>query len=192
MGGYGSGRWGGYGKKSTVEECRVLDIATFRQRGFLRAGYTGNCRWSDWQGNEVASIGYAATGNAIRLYYTIHWRDREPEQIDYPVPVVWVPCNFGGQRPLFVCPGTRCGGQRAAKLYLPPGGRYFLCRHCHDLSYRSRQEYNKREALWHRDPEAYLAMLREKLRRLGHGKPQKPPPKAPRSPRTRRKPQGRG
>ena len=30
------------------------------------------------------------------------------------------------------------------KLYLPPGGRYFGCRHCHDLTYRSRQESDAR------------------------------------------------
>ncbi len=177
MGGYGSGRWSGYTKKATVEERRILDIATLRQRGFLRTGYTGNCRWSDWQGNEVASIGYAATGDAIRLYYTIRRFNQEPEEVSYQVPVVWVPCNFGGQRPLFVCPGTRCGERRVAKLYLPPGGRYFLCRRCHDLSYRSRQEYNKQDALWRRDPEAYLAMLREKLRRLRSRKPA-PAPRA--------------
>jgi hypothetical protein len=103
----------------------------------------------------VASLGYTATGDAIRLYYKIHWRDREPEQINYQVPVVWTPCNFGGERPWFVCPGSRCGGRRVTKLYLPPGGaRYYLCRHCHDLTYHSRQTWDKQLAFYRRHPEA--------------------------------------
>jgi hypothetical protein len=29
------------------------------------------------------------------------------------------------------------------KLYLPPGGRYFGCRHCYNLTYTSCQESRK-------------------------------------------------
>ncbi|MBU0608951.1 MAG: hypothetical protein KKI08_13785, partial [Armatimonadetes bacterium] len=71
---------------------------------------------------------------SVRLRYTITWRDgrREPEDIDYAVPVVWTPCHFGGKRPWLLCPGRECG-RRVAKLYRPPASRYFLCRHCHGL-----------------------------------------------------------
>jgi pyruvate-formate lyase-activating enzyme len=31
-----------------------------------------------------------------------------------------------------------------AKLYLPPGSRYFGCRHCHNLTYQSCKEHDKR------------------------------------------------
>lgn len=47
----------------------------------------------------------------------------------------WTPCNFGGERPWFVCPGC---GRRAAILY-EDGGR-LLCRRCLDLAYRSQRE----------------------------------------------------
>jgi hypothetical protein len=163
MGGYNSGRWGYHTKKCTVEECRTLDIAEFRGKGFLRPGQvcSGTCRWTNWQGKETSSLGYTTTGYAIRLHYTITWINGKSEQINYEVPVVWTPCNFGGQRPWFVCPGSDCG-RRVAKLYSTPSGRYYLCRHCHDLSYRSRQEYDKRAALLSRHPEALLAMLRGK------------------------------
>ncbi len=30
------------------------------------------------------------------------------------------------------------------KLYLPPGGRYFGCRRCYDLTYESAQQHDKR------------------------------------------------
>lgn len=170
MGGYGSGRWGYHSKKDTVEDCRTLDIRELRREGFLQRGqvFSGTSRWSNWQGKETASLGWTTTGSDIRLCYTIHWRDREAEKIDYRVPVVWTPCNFGGQRPWFVCPGRGCG-RRVTKLYLPPGAaKYYLCRHCYDLSYRSRQEYDKRAALLTRYPEALFAMIRGKQASAGN------------------------
>jgi hypothetical protein len=47
------------------------------------------------------------------------------------------PTQFRGERIWFLCPACET---RARKLYLPPGRTYFLCRTCHDLSYRSRQK----------------------------------------------------
>ncbi len=65
-----------------------------------------------------------------------------------PVPLEWTPCNFGGERPWFVCPGVvngvRCG-RRVAILYGP--GKYFLCRHCYDLCYESQREDKGHRAL---------------------------------------------
>jgi hypothetical protein len=61
-----------------------------------------------------------------------------------PVPLEWTPCNFGGERPWFVCPGAGCG-RRVAVLYGP--GRYFLCRHCYGLSYQSQREDKMHRAL---------------------------------------------
>ena len=60
----------------------------------------------------------------------------------------WTPCNFGGERPWFVCPGVvnriACG-RRVAILYGP--GKYFLCRHCYDLRYESQREDKNNRAL---------------------------------------------
>jgi hypothetical protein len=59
-----------------------------------------------------------------------------------------MPTQFGGKRWWFICPlivhGIACN-RRAGKLYLPPGARYFGCRKCHDLTYRSRQEAHQAE-----------------------------------------------
>ena len=38
MGGYGSGRWQSHTKKDTVEQCKTLDIADFRRKGYSRRG----------------------------------------------------------------------------------------------------------------------------------------------------------
>jgi hypothetical protein len=50
--------------------------------------------------------------------------------------LTWTACNFGGERPWFICPGAGCG-RRVAVLYGP--GRYFLCRHCYELVYESQR-----------------------------------------------------
>jgi hypothetical protein len=49
------------------------------------------------------------------------------------VDFVFTPCNYGGKRPWFLCPGW---GRRAAALY---GGDDFKCRKCWGLAYGSQQ-----------------------------------------------------
>ena len=51
--------------------------------------------------------------------------------------LAWTPCNFGGERPWFVCPGEGCG-RRVAILY-GPGPWRMLCRHCRGLDYASQR-----------------------------------------------------
>jgi hypothetical protein len=61
----------------------------------------------------------------------------EWEDVREKVPLEWIPFNFGGEQPCFICPGADCG-RRVALLYGP--GRYFLCRYCYDLRYESQRE----------------------------------------------------
>jgi hypothetical protein len=67
------------------------------------------------------------------------------EQLAYPVRLVTTRCHFGGSRWWFRCPLVKNGhpcGRRVRRLYLR--GRYFGCRHCHDLTYTSSQESDRR------------------------------------------------
>ena len=105
--------------------------------------------WWTKEGRKIANIYYevkrSETGSIyVQLSYI---RTFAPdEEITYPVELTTTPCNFGGVRYWFLCPlvvdGKACR-RRVGKLYLPWGSRYFGCRTCHDLTYRSCKEHNK-------------------------------------------------
>ncbi|MGA8215918.1 MAG: hypothetical protein WB799_20160 [Candidatus Sulfotelmatobacter sp.] len=64
------------------------------------------------------------------------------------IPITTTPSHLGGKRHWFKCPIVRDGktcGRRVGRLYLPPGAPAFGCRHCHNLTYRSAREHNKRK-----------------------------------------------
>ncbi|MEA3406613.1 MAG: hypothetical protein U9R48_00855 [Chloroflexota bacterium] len=150
MGGWGSSRWGWYRKKTTVEQCRWLDVNRWMREGIIGADHwrKGAWEWRDVRtGERTSRIGYEVRTQGasgwVRLYYTLTSGPHDGEEIDYRVPLTTTRPHFGGQRWWFSCPGRGCGGRRVGKLYLPPGEIYFLCRHCHDLTYRSAQEHDK-------------------------------------------------
>ena len=152
MGGLGSGSYCRFGSKDRAEDCLSLDARSWRRGGWLepRTGFTTT--WDRYL--RDSSIGVRVLGEvggegarAVELSYSWGPEGRK-EDVSYAVPLSWTPCNFGGSRPWFVCPGVVNGvvcGRRAAKLYLK--GRYFLCRHCQDLTYASRQETGRTGAL---------------------------------------------
>ena len=151
MGGYGSGRWPwGYQRKRTVSECDTLSVATLAEAISHGPGYRGSVYWTV-NGQKVGSIGYATEaegdGLAVRLTYTISRGGAKIGEMSYTVPVAWAKAGFGPERPFFLCPGRACG-RRVAKLYRPPSGDLFLCRHCHDLTYQSCLDSHKYDSLW--------------------------------------------
>ncbi len=60
--------------------------------------------------------------------------------------IAWTPCNFGGSRPWFVCPGKGCA-RRVAILYGSAPGN-LLCRHCRQLTYQSQRTWELGRAEW--------------------------------------------
>ncbi len=62
MGGVGSGGWYRFSKKTTVEECRSLDIRKLDRQGLLEPGYRFTYSWSR-AGREKASIGDVVLGS---------------------------------------------------------------------------------------------------------------------------------
>ena len=139
MGGFGSGRPSGLGR-DTVESCRSIDVNRLHKTGCLVPGWRGGWEWKR-DGERVAWISMRAKEGCLVLSYNYRRNGEEWHGVEEPVPIVRVPCRFGGTRPYFICPavvnGVTCG-RRVAKLYGP--GRYFLCRHCYGLAYASQSE----------------------------------------------------
>ena len=141
MGGAGSGNWYRFDKKTTTGECHSVDVRYLYREGLLASGRWFTLRWSR-AGSKTGSIRGAVIeeGKPERVVLTYRHRrgpGGEWEDVREPVPLTWTGCNFGGERPWFVCSGEGCG-RRVALLYGP--GRYFLCRHCYDLTYESQRE----------------------------------------------------
>ena len=144
MGGLGSGNRYRFSKKATTNECHGLDVRNLHRNGCLQPG---NCFRSSWSraGREIASIcGFAYPDRVVLSYSHRGGLGGEWEDVEETVPLQWTPCNFGGERPWFICPGAACG-RRVAVLYGP--GKYFLCRHCYDLRYESQRKDKKDRAL---------------------------------------------
>jgi hypothetical protein len=147
MGGFGSGRPKGSGR-DTIDSCRALNVNRLYRSGCLAPGWFGVWQWSD--GQQTASITLRAEADRVILSYRFHGGTRS-ENVYEPVPIVRMPCRFGGFRPYFLCLACR---RRVVTLF--ESGGYFKCRHCSRLAYAS-----QREDAWHRS-----------LRRAGkiHGK----------------------
>ncbi len=100
----------------------------------------GEIFWGE-NGSE-GSIGYklwlTPDMPRLALSYTV---GEEKKEIKYVIPLIQSDCNFGSTRFWFQCSvytnGERCG-RRVGVLY--KAGDYFACRHCYDLTYKSRNE----------------------------------------------------
>jgi len=108
----------------------------------------GTWLWTSSGNNVRYRVGPAGKSSMLDLSYMPNGSD---EKINLSIPLVTSYPKFGGIRFWFTCPlnkGGRPCQRRVGKLYLPPGGKYFGCRHCHDLSYTSSQEAHIFDDLW--------------------------------------------
>ena len=163
MGGFGSGNRRRLNKKRTVDESLTLAVRDFR--GHIYPHSSGEFTWT-WTLGNTSSIGYRVSwenGPTITLQYV--WRDGE--EIELPIRLQTTSMKFGGERWWFSCPtfirGKACD-RRVAKIHLPHGSRYFGCRSCHDLTYRSSQEAHRSERFGGGGCDAQIRRL---LARLG-------------------------
>lgn len=134
-------------KKTTVERCRSISVSFLRKYDYFCGYNSGGVSWSRDE-EIIARIGVIVSvmGNENYVKFSYTMPDQSPEEqasYNYKVSLTTTPCHFGGVRYWFVCPLTTEGvycGRRVGTLYLPPGGNYFGCRHCYNLSYKSRNK----------------------------------------------------
>jgi hypothetical protein len=90
-----------------------------------------------WKWENGCNLDVETTPDAIELFYTISRNSLPGEKVHIKIALSRTACNYGGECLWFRCPSRGCG-RRVARLYL--AGKYFLCRHCHDLAYSSQRE----------------------------------------------------
>jgi hypothetical protein len=176
MGGLGSGRGLLHDAKTAAEDCTVLSADELTRSKLLRSAHwkSGSLAWQDsFTGEEVSSVGYELNTHDpqkpwLRLHYT---HTRTGEELDYKLGLTYTTTPWSARRWFFLCPpmaNDRPCGRRVGKLYLPPGARYFGCRHCYELTYTSCQENHKLDSMFNllakdtgMDPKTVKRLLRE-------------------------------
>ena len=133
MGGPGSGDWYRWNSKTTTESQHRIDIRWMRKQRYLQPGISGTLSWS-CRGAASGSIDFRVENDRLVLNYRNRQNGGEWENIEDEIFVTWTPCNYGGNRQWFHCPGCY---RRVAVVF---GGKYYRCRHCHRLTYSSQQE----------------------------------------------------
>lgn len=151
MGGLGSGGWN-LKHRDTVEGHRRISADDLRKNGCLEPGTLSSMTWASDDG-DVNAIRVSSEDSGVRLVYRYKINGGEWHAVEQSVGLDSVPCHYGGERSLFLCP--HCGSRRK---YLYHAGKLFLCRACHDLTYASRRE---------RTPERAGRQARKIRRKLG-------------------------
>ncbi len=142
-------------RKSSTKEFLCVDIRKMHRQGQLRSNASSVI--TDEAHAEmqlVAQTDRVAIRHGIRFLAGFRELARQTVKLDN------TPCNYGGERPWFRCPGC---DTRVAILYgqkLANGAsvknRRFKCRRCHNLVYPSQREtwrsrmFTKAEKLWGR------------------------------------------
>src|SRR6476661_5482427 len=83
LGGFGSGRTGGFGR-GKAEHCRSIDVNRFHREGCLRPGWSGGWQWSR-DGEKVASITLRAEADRLHLSYRVRAHGGEWQDVDEAV-----------------------------------------------------------------------------------------------------------
>lgn len=138
------GRWPRTAAKHPVEVCLQLSVKPLAK--FLTDGrpLTGQLVWQGGGVQELAEFSLEYTGPRsalLQLRYGLEVGG-SVQAVAEQIRIEASHQHFGGLRWYFLCPLTaneHACVHTAWILYLPPEEMYFGCRHCHNLSYRSRQ-----------------------------------------------------
>lgn len=135
MGGFGSGNWSRWDRKTTTDDVPRLDIRALNKDGLLcTVGSVGSITWS-YHGEISGSVGFRVLKNSLVLIYRNRNAHGKWQNMYEPIKLDRTPCNFGGNRYWFLCPGCN---KRIAVLY--GSGPRFLCQPCSGVVYASKNE----------------------------------------------------
>ncbi len=157
MGGFGSGDWADAAtRKIAVELCMTISATSLKDKGFFAQNKTGTIQWRNGFGEQIGHVQIqslvSGNGNKTHLELTMGGFVTSRQRID----LTRTACHYGGHRYWLVCPVVKDGvycGNRACKLYIPPGGKFFGCRHCYDLTYESCQKSHKYDRIFDHIPD---------------------------------------
>src|SRR5680860_502757 len=136
MGGYLSTRWNWTPTRTETDPLLWLDVRLLKRWGALEPGAVYFPAWTSRgkpSGNIVTRM--SDDGSCLTLDYKTRKPGEDWRDVEEPVWLDSTPCNYGGERPWFLCPG--CNERRAVLFSV--GGR-FRCRGCHKLAYSSTRE----------------------------------------------------
>jgi len=115
----------------------------------IRSAAPGVCTgqrftWRDEQGEVISSINVVVDMDhkpnpSVRFRYTVKING-VLHDVDQRMTLTPTPTRHEGRRWWYACPACN---RRVGVLHLPPGEKFFACRSCHDLSYRSRWRGHK-------------------------------------------------
>lgn len=134
MGGQDSGRRWHYSAKDTTSDMRSIDIRKWHRECLICSYSAFIVSWAR-SSEPTGSIGVRAQCDRVELTYRHKDSEGDWQDINYPVLLGWTDCNYGGQRPWFICPASS-SNNRVAILY---GGKTFACRECYQLAYESQR-----------------------------------------------------
>lgn len=133
-------RWNLYNKTET--DCLPeLEIWWLRKQGLLGGFKSAGIKWGEKWNRRESSIWISVmtmsekNKDGVRFQYVQNDRFGNEKIFDYRAGFTTTPCNYGGERYWFLCPLCY---RRVGVLYKK--GDYFRCRHCHDLTYASKNQ----------------------------------------------------
>lgn len=135
MGGYGSGRRGGY---PSIERTDSIALDVNRLMRAVRRDPDAIWRWTYGEGGRLGWLNVRVSGpddpggRRAFLSFNIDHFSRPTGERSQIVRMVSQPCRFGGARWYFLCPSS---GRRCARLLLPNGALGFYSRATLRLAY---------------------------------------------------------
>jgi len=136
--------------KKEADGLSKISICYLNQQGLLTQGFhSTTLSWGRKHSKTTSSIRlhvalWRDEHQSIALQYSGKYQGKKKD-FEYDIELVTTACNYGGARYWFVCPVTQCK-RRVGVLYI--GKETFACRHCHNLTYKSRKEDRHHSMRW--------------------------------------------